>query len=335
MQGNAIFRCDASPTIGGGHVMRSVALAERFHDRGWTVAFLVKPETVRYVPIGSFRDFIVLEASEDILHQVAQIKMVLGAVDIVVIDSYELDREYEAVLRDLGGRILVVDDIETREHDCDWLLDASQDRDSQKYKGLVPDGCIRLFGPDYVCIRADIKIHRSRLAKVTNGAEHAIFVSFGASDSGGGTQLALDAFGELSPPPALSVATSGANPIVASLRNRPNVRLFVDTADIGGAMAASSIGVGAAGVAAWERCFLGVPSIILSTAENQVSIANTIARAGAALYLGAVADCAPKLLASEIRRLLDSPELRETMRENALRLVDGLGADRIIDAVIV
>jgi UDP-2,4-diacetamido-2,4,6-trideoxy-beta-L-altropyranose hydrolase len=325
-----VFRCDASAHIGAGHVMRCAALAETFRARGWTTAFLVDAETERYVPHIALAGATVLVAPEAIGDQLTRLRAAFGTIDLVVVDSYRLDREHETAFRNVGARVLVFDDIDTRPHDCDWLLDASQDLSSQKYLDLVPSHCIRLFGPSYVCVRSEIKIYRDRRE---TGEGTRVFVSFGSSDAGGGTQLTLDAVALMEPPPYLVVATSGANPITQTLQSRKNLTLLLDTTDIGPSMAASNVALGAGGVAAWERCFLGLPSIILTTADNQLSIAKMIAGEEAATYLGSIENCSPLRLASELRGLLDDPERQQEMRTRGRRLVDGRGGDRVVEMV--
>jgi len=80
----------------------------------------------------------------------------------------------------------------------------------------------------------------------------------------------------------------------------------------------------------WERCCLGLPTIAVDIAANQIGALTALAEAGALVYLGKAASVTGEQLASSIRALLgDAPRTRK-MGETALALVDGHGTSRVV-----
>ena len=62
-QNTAIFRANASPSIGGGHIIRCISLANELSNRGWNCVFASDPETLKTMPIVT--DFKVIKLKND------------------------------------------------------------------------------------------------------------------------------------------------------------------------------------------------------------------------------------------------------------------------------
>lgn len=94
-------------------------------------------------------------------------------------------------------------------------------------------------------------------------------------------------------------------------------------------MADSDLAVGAAGATSWERCCLGLPTIMLVLADNQRNVAAGLERAGAVQVLKdpqEIPDCLPALL----NGLVSLPSLLAEMGEAVARIVDGRGVAAVI-----
>ena len=128
----AVFRAEATPSLGIGHVMRCRVLADGLAAMGWQTTFAVTKSTVDTVP--SLAPHVVVQLASDTDPQ--ELRDWVGARDLLVIDHYGLAEEYETACRDWVGRILVVDDLANRRHDCDLLLDQSPGRDGERLRWL-------------------------------------------------------------------------------------------------------------------------------------------------------------------------------------------------------
>src|SRR6185312_2645513 len=124
----AIFRTDASVTIGGGHVRRCLVLADALAQAGWAIGFVCGAAARSIVPALGRRGFAVTEP--------AAFEKAPVRCDLLVVDDYRLDAAFERAARPWAKRILVIDDLANRPHDCDVLLDQSPGRAREVYDGL-------------------------------------------------------------------------------------------------------------------------------------------------------------------------------------------------------
>ena len=332
----ALFRADASPEMGGGHVMRSLALAHALSGRGWDCAFASVPGTEAAVPALGKSKFPVHETKED-PSDAAGLARTTGGVDLLVVDHYGLDRAFEAASRGWAARIAVIDDLANRPHDADFLVDPTLGRGEGDYRGLVPEGCRVFLGPGYAPLRPEFAdLGRSRDPDGTPAGR--VFVGFGLLDSADATGWVLEAFSDKAPGFALDVVLGTGAP------HLDRVRALVDSLPGGGTlhvepenpaavMAAADIAIGASGSTSWERCALGLPSVVLVVADNQESIARALAEKGAAGLLGRVGEITPKSLREAVSALLEDPERRSAMTRAGRQICDGRGAERIAEAL--
>ena len=313
--------------------MRCLALAEEFAANGWTIWFAVRAGTPSIVTSLAVTVFRLIEFSTNPENEIERMRTAVGSTDIVVIDHYDLDEKYEYACRSFADKIFVIDDIATRRHDCDFILDSSQHPSSLKYDGVIDAKCQRLYGPNYALIRSEIRMFRPKaLKKPRNGDVCKIFVSFGSMDIGGMTCVALEAIKLLKRPLEVFVALNSASPSLNSISiNYPDAAFLLDSTNIGQVMLEADVAIGAAGTTAWERCHLALPSIIVTTADNQISIARTINDNGAGIYAGEGSRCGIEKLAGVLEMLISNGDHRASMAMKAAKLVDGNGARRVFE----
>jgi UDP-2,4-diacetamido-2,4,6-trideoxy-beta-L-altropyranose hydrolase len=321
---HAVFRADASVAMGGGHVRRCLVLADALAEAGWTISFVCNADALAIVPALSRRGFAMIEARE--FDPAVPPPSLRGA--LLVVDHYQLDTAFESACRPWATRILVIDDLADRHHDCDVLLDQSPGRRSDDYAGLVPAECELLLGPSYALL--DRRFRVVRRARKPAGKVECVLVNFGTTDNANATTVVLDALDEAKNGVAIDVVIGGAAPHLASLRARLAAdALHVDVDDMAALLQQADLAIGAGGVGALERCALGVPSLILTVADNQIANATALAQAGAALYLGGIADTSSSAIATALRKLCADDAARHAMSGTAAALVDGLGAARV------
>lgn len=331
----ALFRCDASPAVGAGHVTRCLALAEALVDAGWRITFAVGRGTVAIVPAVGAKEFSVIEVAGDTHDEPALLQnSVPGTIDLLVVDHYQRDIHFEEACRGWARQILVLDDATGRQHDCDFLIDAAAS-DRTIYAGGVPAQARLLLGPDYALMRRAFVAKRAEALRHHDGRPvENILVSFGATDPWNVTPVALDALAEMANEFSITVALSSQAPHLDKVRDKLSgpMRLRLD-ADMPALMAGADFAVGAAGVSTYERAVLGLPSLIVTVADNQRGIMKIVTEAGGAIDAGPFDPTLAMRLLPIMQKLVAEPSARIRMSRVAASLVDGRGAQRLLVAL--
>lgn len=334
------FRADASVQIGSGHVMRCLTLADVLLARGARTLFLC-----RRLP-GHLGDLVrarghaldwLPDSGDDA--EDSRAALAPGAPwDWLAVDHYALGAAWERAQRGLAKNILAIDDLADREHDCELLLDQNL-QDAGRYGARLPADCRQLLGPRYALLRPQFAAARRRQVGRT-GRVRRLLVCFGGADAGGETLKALAALQLLGCYDLdVDVVIGQANPhreaITAACRALPRAALHVQVDNLAALMASADLCLGAGGGASWERCCLGLPALVAATADNQLEQCAVLAEAGAQCHLGAAAALTAERWASSLACLLELPHLLKHMANQAASLVDGRGAERVANHLLV
>jgi len=350
------FRADASLEIGTGHVMRCLTLARSLRETGVACQFITRSLpghmgdriadegfdlTLLPAPRGPAPDGPPAHArwaGVDWEQDAAETRAVLGAApDWLVIDHYAFDARWQRATCPAGTKLMVIDDLADRPHVCDLLLDQNLGHDPRNYDGLVPDDCTRLIGPSYALLRPEFAEARGEAlaARESRGLKH-LMISMGGIDAVDATSVVLDALRGAPLPEGLqiSVIMGGRAPTLEKVRALAKImprrtEVSVDVDDMATRMAAADLAIGAGGATTWERCSLGLPSIIVEIADNQAGVAQTLSAAGAALDPGSVLapDFVRKLLA--VLAAATIPARLGMMTEKAASICDGGGCNKV------
>jgi UDP-2,4-diacetamido-2,4,6-trideoxy-beta-L-altropyranose hydrolase len=356
---NVVFRTDSSVQIGTGHVMRCLTLAEALKERGADVSFLCRElpgnlcaflerQEVRLHRL-PFQESSGIKCKSDIAHagylgvdwerDSEEARIVLGrcaGIDWLIVDHYSLDSRWESRLRPFIKQVMVIDDIADRPHDCDLLLDQNlyQDMDT-RYNHLVPGHCRKLLGPKYAVLRPEFRAARKKMP-LRDGQTRRLLVFFGGSDIDNATEKALVAIRALGRPEILvDVVVGASNPNRQRIRDlctaMGNVTFHCQVPNMADLILGADLAIGAAGTTTWERCCLGLPSLIVSLAGNQEKIAREADRNGIGVLVEHNVLNSPLKLKERIDEMIGSPDALIAQSGKCLRLVDGLGVERILE----
>jgi UDP-2,4-diacetamido-2,4,6-trideoxy-beta-L-altropyranose hydrolase len=81
-------------------------------------------------------------------------------------------------------------------------------------------------------------------------------------------------------------------------------------------------------------CFLGLPAIIVPIAENQIASSVRLAELGAVYTVNNSTNDFMDILSIKVRQLMASQSERRSMSEAGKKLVDGYGAERVVQAML-
>jgi UDP-2,4-diacetamido-2,4,6-trideoxy-beta-L-altropyranose hydrolase len=349
-----IFRSDASRTIGHGHVMRNLALAEALRAEGSAVSFVCREHPGHVCDVIEARGFPVSRLAAPAASAVVEDTPVhatwLGTTwdadaeqtreavrasgaspDWLVVDHYAIDARWQGAVRSCVQRLMVIDDLADRDHDCDLLLDQNFASEATRYARRVPASCRLLLGPEYALLDRGYGVLHDRVHP-REGSIRRILVSFGAADDDNVTGRVLAAFLRLNRPDIdIDVVVSGdrrgAEPLLQAGRHR-NVHVHHNLPTLTHLIAAADLAIGGGGVTSIERICLGLPSLIVITAENQRPQVESLARRGLIRPIGHKDDVdeltLSKALASAITEGIDAE-----WSNRCLASLDGKGASRV------
>lgn len=323
--------------MGGGHVQRCLALAEWM--TGWRSVFAVRPGTEKTVPAlgASGHEIFTLEGHKN--DEPGELATRLDTpCQVLVVDHYERDICFETACRALAARILVLDDVPGRVHDCDILLDATPGRHVLDYVGKAPKNCMFLLGPKYALLRRQFSEARTAsLARRVDGHDpERLLVCMGMTDPNNLTGIALQGVADCGLPLPVDVVLGSVAPHRDELRRLAHrlaldVQLHFDVGDMASLMSKADLAIGASGQSSLERCCLGVPSLFVIAADNQRDLADGLASAGAAESLGESNALQPDRVAAALTALTEDDARRIALGHNAAALCDGRGAARVAE----
>lgn len=351
------IRADASSEIGTGHVVRCRSLAQELVQRGAHVRFICRAHRGNLIASLIEQNFEVSVLSTDgasATFQPSGYSSWLGVdqledarqtvisgcrPDWMIVDHYGIDAGWESVVRETGCKVLVVDDLANRRHVADALLDQNySDALETRYRDLVPRTCNRLLGPRYALLSGEYAARRLTLRQ-RSGDVRRVMIFFGGSDQGDATGLAVDALSCEALADVEADVIVGVNyPHIERLREkaakrgntivRPPLDTLVDV------MAEADLAIGAGGTTTWERLCLGVPSVIVTIADNQVPASTALDRDKLAVYAGDVRDLDVNRLRETLVRVIRDSSFVRKLSETGKELVDGCGRSRVADVLL-
>ncbi len=331
----AVFRCDAGPAHGTGHVRRCLSLASVFRDAGWHTGFATDEASLDAVPelLGAGNQLVFVDSAAEPRFQASEVAAAWPrGADLLVTDHYGLDAEFESACRGFARRRVALDDLADRERDTDLLFDSASQRSADAYQTLLPRGALVLTGTGYALLGTAFAQKRASSLERRNGQIGSILISLGGIDPGPVLErlvdgLRLGGFGG-----DLTVVLGMEMPVADRLRARTedpfNLEVVVGVRDMADRLVTTDLAIGAGGSSAWERCALGVPTLLVVTARNQDLIAEGLVRASAVGLLGWHEEVDASLVAGLFKDLAADRDQVLALSRNAAALCDGRGAER-------
>lgn len=284
----AVFRLDYSTSTGFGHLIRCQHIADKLLGNGIKCHFLFKEANVDSLPTNFAHTFQTLcldrnrpfTPAEDATNTIEALTK-LPQVDILIVDHYALDATWENRVRPFVKKLMVIDDLANRPHNCDLILDHNLYPEfDTRYDQLIPKQAIRCLGPKFLMIR-DAFYDSGNKEKEWHAPQLRILINFGGTDPEGYTARTLTALLEggyqFNP---IDIVTGGLNPHLQSvqtiLTEFNHATLHIQTRDLANLCRNAHIAIGAGGVSAWERCLMGLASIMVITADNQREVIKSI-----------------------------------------------------------
>ncbi|MBV7298623.1 UDP-2,4-diacetamido-2,4,6-trideoxy-beta-L-altropyranose hydrolase [Enterovibrio paralichthyis] len=298
---NIVIRADASQNIGSGHIMRCLVLAEQLKSRGFYVQFACLPLKGNMIPFIEAKGFKVVSLtppaedvtpthdadylgwlqrteSEDASDFLRHIKN----ASLVITDHYAIGKVWQGIVKEtLKCKLFAIDDL-CRTHAADLILDQTLGRQTSEYNS---DARV-LVGSEFALLNSRFARLRGRAFDKQLSRENVrVLVSMGGIDQPNATLHTLK-----------QLKDTDFNVTVLLGPKAPHyqdVKRFSDSCknvthhdfceDMASLMLQSDLAIGAPGTTSWERACLGLPSLIVPLATNQLDIANQLVKHQAAI----------------------------------------------------
>jgi UDP-2,4-diacetamido-2,4,6-trideoxy-beta-L-altropyranose hydrolase len=356
------FRVDSSQKMGTGHVMRCITLANRLRKKGCKCTFICRLHEGNITDRISAEKYKLhgLKTRSKITEKIPQNSKLVHAdwlqvsqevdardtkkilqkkkCDWLIVDHYAIDHKWERLLKPYTQKLMVIDDLADRYHECDLILDQNLIKNYNfRYHELIQKTTKILLGPEFALLQPQYSQLRPKVKPRTNKINR-VFVFFGGADNFNLTKKTIKALCKLNVKnykidivcPKISEDLKFS---LEQLKASNDVKTFDTVDSLAPFIASADLAIGAGGATTWERLCLGLPSLIITLAENQKPVAKELDRLNLAKWIGH-GDVVTSITISEcIKYYFSKPKIK-AWSENCLKVVDGCGADRVAETII-
>jgi UDP-2,4-diacetamido-2,4,6-trideoxy-beta-L-altropyranose hydrolase len=274
---NFVFRWDAGKNIGYGHYMRCMVLSRELLLRGHLVTVLTRniPKTLETAICEIGVATHVIPNGSDGLDELANINRA-SRIDWLIVDHYEIEIQWERLARGFTSRIMVIDDLANRVHDCDLLLDQNVPNDLQKrYDDLVPKDCARAIGWEHLLARTGF--YKNCVQERTG-----TLIFLGGGDHSHSLTALLDRLIPLTQYHPLKVLVSSDYLPLAHWQSMlaDCGHVFCDVQDPVSLYSSANLGIVRCGFVSYELALLGTPAVHLYNTAVQAAVARKLEQFG-------------------------------------------------------
>jgi UDP-2,4-diacetamido-2,4,6-trideoxy-beta-L-altropyranose hydrolase len=338
--GKILIRADASVEIGTGHVMRCLALAQAWQGAGGEAMFAMAESTpaVEQRLRGEGFEIAPVAAAPGSSEDASKLLLIAQKWPPrwLIVDGYQFNTQYQESVRSPSIRLLSVDDMgDCEQYNADIVLNQNLHANAERYLKHGPNTRL-LLGPRYAMLRREFVGVREWHREIPELAQK-ILVTTGGSDPGNLAGSIVKAVERLSHELEMRVIVGGSNPHrqlieACAMRSGKNITLEINPGNMSTLMTWADVAVSAAGSTCWEMCLLGLPAVVIETAENQRPLAVELSRRNIACHIP-LESATPEGIAQGLELLIRSKERRAQMSRNGGELVDGLGTKRVVSAM--
>ncbi len=333
------FRVDANEHIATGHLMRCIAIATQFIKKDVKCLFLLaenketdrlQSRNIPYIILNSkWND---MEAEEQQLAEIIRQQK----LDFLIVDSYQITASYLKFLNDIVP-VMYIDDMELETYDITAVLRYGSWEGDDYINKYRQKGTKVLFGMSYTPLREEFALQPQDAAR-----RKSILITTGGIDTYNVTgrllQYALQQ--KDTSDYEYDVIVGSMNEHEPELKeiakSNPQVKLHKNIPNIVDYMRECQLAVSAGGTTVFELCSCKIPTVCFSFADNQEESIKTMGQKKIMLYAGdarKTPDIEKSICQNLITFIKDS-ELREQYSRRMFELVDGRGAERIVEEIL-
>jgi len=350
MYNRLLIRADATTLIGTGHIMRCLALAQAWQDKGGHVTFLshCESELLRQRILNEGFDLIPIDKPHpnpyDLGKTISTLASTTKETNItkptnqtyspwLVLDGYHFSSEYQKQIHESGCKLLVIDDNnhQPRYH-ADILLNQNIHAPGLKYSCNM--GTVQLLGTEYVLLRREFLNFRHWKRSIPENA-NKVLVTLGGGDPDNATLKVIKALNRINDPNLnVKIVAGPSNPNILSLQESLaflpfKAELLCSVKDMPSLIDWADVAVSAGGSTCWELAFFGVPFLVVILAQNQEKIAFDLQKNHVAQNLGWANAIQLEDITTAMENICANMQKRQKMSSKGRKIIDGRGAKKV------
>ncbi|PRM91979.1 UDP-2,4-diacetamido-2,4,6-trideoxy-beta-L-altropyranose hydrolase [Arcobacter cryaerophilus gv. occultus] len=267
---NILVRADSSSYIGTGHIMRDLVLAKQYKNENIIFATQDLVGNINHkIEEENYKiELLKSNGFEELNKLVKKFE-----IDMIVIDSYDIDYNFEKKLKEDNSslKIFVLDDTYEK-HFCDILLNHNIYANEKKYKNKVPENCELRCGAKYTLLRDEF-LEAKKAKKRVKKKNKTIFFGLGGADHKNLNIKILKVVEKFKKSLKVNLVTTAANKNLEELKgyckDKKWINLQINSNEVAKLMSKSYFAIVTPSVTANEIFYLDLPMIAIKTAKNQ------------------------------------------------------------------
>lgn len=317
-----IFRADGGPNIGMGHFIRSLALAEMLNEDFQCVFATRKPTSYQIEEIEKACHSRI-DLPEDESHFERFLSLLKGN-EIVVLDNYYFDTEYQRAIKANGCKLVCIDDVHDKHFVADIVINHAEGITEQQYS--IEPYTKLLLGYKYALIRKEFRISEKQY--VNN--KYACVVMMGGADPLEITDQILDILQEFEFDKPIAIVNRTTKQ--SEVHNTKHKLMFfekIGAGEVAELMQNSEFGIFPASTVAIEACASRIPFICGYFIDNQLEIYNSLKKEQLAMCVGDFREISSEELLKATKAICNN-KLRKSMIQQQIRHLDNGSERRLI-----
>tara|TARA_Y100000816_G_scaffold1913_1_gene1081 strand:+ start:29216 stop:30286 length:1071 start_codon:yes stop_codon:yes gene_type:complete len=353
-----IFRVDSSKNIGSGHVIRCLRIANKLRDKSADCSFICKELSGSLIKLIKDQGFKVFLLSQEIKMpnknssiivdklfnwktdalQTAEILKNLQT-NTLIVDHYGIDKKWEDYQKPYCKKIMAIDDLDNRKHSVDIILDQNLFPNIQKrYLKNSNKNCRKFIGLEYAFLDPNF-IKKRKFIRRQKKEVSKIFIYLGNTGSSNILRRILKVFidNSLNKFKIEVIFTGDAeekNKIINLSRNHKFIKILDTQPNLADIMSSADLSIGAGGLTTWERIYLGLPSAVITVADNQKECSEYLNSLGLIWLIGHHDQIDDNKITDDIKKILSSENLID-FSKRCLSVNVGTKSSEVINEILV
>lgn len=330
------IRADGSADKGMGHIIRCIAIAQEFRNRGIKPIFIIKENKRLSNLLSEYAiDYISIK-SIDIYSEIEEVEIISKKIkfDYILTDSYWLSNEYLERLKKLSKILISIDDNSLYQYPSDIIINYNIYAKDLNYK-FKNDNCIALLGTKYSMLRKEFQ--NINPIKIKPKVKR-ILVTMGGTDINNFTPIVLEKLSEIEDSITIDVVVGNlfkcSEKIIDMARENKNINLIFNPNNMKEVMEKCDLAISASGTTVYELGVLGIPTILIPQIDNQINIAKKASDLGMMINLGKYDEIDSLEIYKVVKELIDNVDRRKRMNKIAINTIDSNGVKNIVNEII-